>query len=631
MKLHEFSAEHEDLSKPGFDELWELGEKVSSKILTFFDQMVPSPEELIERQLYVEAPKEFDTAPKPSPGTGPQFEDSKEKIGDCVKRPVKYGSTSSDSEGGMKAFRQRIVKSSSPKDAPELALPFVSIRWKTFDNSPAKDATVPSIPVSALRVSTRPNVAALDRDLPSLPDPNLDVLQEFDFDSFLQQDGESPNFDFAADGIDSISTALRKPYTPVHLCTASFKFTKEDNENRIQEEDKACDACIAHRARCDTAVPTCINCHVNNLECKYGGQARAEEQDNCYAAEEEPPLFINAKQFHRILKRREARQVLEEETYNRNKRRASDQGEKRTTGNTATIPASQASCSTTMTSLELPANTQGDAIIIPQHIVPIPTSLEHHIPAGILPVSLSPDEKRARSIAASARFRARRKAREREKIEQELKNRDEEATKAVKERPENSTVPHQSVHDILPQNIVQSYDPYTTVFLGPLTELPPKPLSQGAPTLQESSSTLEKPLSLSSSQESKLWWRSIAFTQLSNFAAFQVLRSEFATELSIFFDFAIDDEMLCKRISSDIKSFEERSFRNESQAAGFNEILEMRMNILRIVSTVDKQLGLQIAILGWSCVCTVLHVSRYPFQSSLLANTSDIHRSMITF
>jgi hypothetical protein len=47
---------------------------------------------------------------------------------------------------------------------------------------------------------------------------------------------------------------------------------------------------------------------------------------------------------------------------------------------------------------------------------------------------------------------------------------------------------------------------------------------------------------------------------------------------------------------------------DELRTDGVTDLLDMRANVTRIVSTVDEQLGLQIATLGWSCVWVFLAV-----------------------
>ncbi|PMD18097.1 hypothetical protein NA56DRAFT_258521 [Hyaloscypha hepaticicola] len=112
-----------------------------------------------------------------------------------------------------------------------------------------------------------------DGDLLLGPCSEQDILQNFDFDSFLFQDEEASKFRLPPVTRPSNLPASDTPHTPVHF---SFCFP---------------------------------------------------------AAEEDPPIYINAKQFHRILRRRTARRILEEKSAARvtrllmSKRRHEEEGE----------------------------------------------------------------------------------------------------------------------------------------------------------------------------------------------------------------------------------------------------------------------------------------------------------------
>ncbi|KAN0122065.1 hypothetical protein V8E51_000391 [Hyaloscypha variabilis] len=643
MKLHEFSAEHEDLSRSKFEDLLECSENYSRQVFAYLNQLAPSQEELLERQVLMEVSTGLKDSPIPPPRTQGKVQACNPNAGEKLEIPVKCRSTSLDEAGRI----QEPVPMPAPgQDALELSLPFTRYSFKRFDAYVVeKDTAVPpgpiqSYPVPAPPTHYSPKYIELDNPVPegdqkqlpisnqNTPKPDgeqttldgdltskLDVLQDFDFDSFLAPDEESSHFELHA--YEAAHPSMR-PYTAVHRGSCWSESARQDIESRVLGSGKACDACIAHKARCDVTRPTCINCRGNDIECQYDGQAHAEEQNNLDAVEEESPIFVNAKQFHRILRRRAARQALKENSATRNHRKVSSGPLNEPALNNETIiPASQSSYPTAMANSISQAHNQRDRAILPPQITAFNASPElDHTSVDISDSSRLSDEKRARGARASARFRARkakgREAKGREAIEQgetEKQTKSEEITKV----PANqSAAPHRSVHGC-PQNI--AWELCSTFY-----HISSR--SGSMPSI--------KPICLSPSQEAKLWWRSLASLVISNFAAFDALYMGFQNEFCTFNNNGMDDESLCMRVSNYIKHFDEQKLSCRSQVEGLDELLEIKSNILRIVSTINEQMGLDIAIFGWSCVCTVLRIyDRILVANSITPEQIDITKNSL--
>lgn len=424
-------------------------------------------------------------------------------------------------------------------------------------------------------------------------DPCINVLQDFDFDTFLDQDEKASKFNVPVDQKSLTFPAPHNSHSPV---------------------------------------------------------------DSCDGPEDEPPIYINSKQFHRILRRRAARQALEKEyvarkspklpldalnaparnnemrgsavspvdsvasslatpqilnfdshsgTYQvpvdeHQESRLADPSRERDEGASARFRERRRQKETEAreSQMEPPAALSLDP---PLQFSTTPAG-SYHTPVDIPHLSRSADQKRARNAGASARFRARRKEKEREALERKA------ATKEIVEGiSEQSSGPNQSFTLSSLQQDDLNPNPAPPLAKNSFTRLPQTTSLYSRLSIQQASPWPEECDFLSPSQESKLWWRSFASLKVHNLPAFEVLRFELRNELAIEANFVIDDESLCKQISADIKRLAERSINH--QAEGLDRILEMRSNVLRIVRTIDEQLGLQVATLGWSCAVIFLHVS----------------------
>jgi hypothetical protein len=230
------------------------------------------------------------------------------------------------------------------------------------------------------------------------------------------------------------------------------------------------------------------------------------------------------------------------------------------------------------------AHTQRDRTIPPLQITTFNASPEsNHTSVDTSESSRLSDEKRARGARASARFRAR-KAKEREATEQGETKKQTKPEEIIKVSADQLPATHLSINERPQKTIWELCETFYHIPSRP-GSIPPF-----------------KPLFLSPSQEAKLWWRSVASLGISNFAAFHILDMEFQKEFCTFINSSNDDESLCMRVPNYIKHHDE-------QVEGLDELLEMKSNISRIMSTINEQMGLDIAIFGWSCVCAVLRVS----------------------
>lgn len=111
---------------------------------------------------------------------------------------------------------------------------------------------------------------------------------------------------------------------------------------------------------------------------------------------------------------------------------------------------------------------------------------------------------------------------------------------------------------------------------------------------------------LSPAQTSKLWWQayiSLISTSSSESLSFTTIKHGLESELGVLVSRHVPDYIICRRISTNVRRLGTALHDDKSQ---FVDVLEIRSNILRILTTIDEQLGLEIATLGWSCVYVLL-------------------------
>lgn len=103
---------------------------------------------------------------------------------------------------------------------------------------------------------------------------------------------------------------------------------------------------------------------------------------------------------------------------------------------------------------------------------------------------------------------------------------------------------------------------------------------------------------------------------------------EILNELGALMSCTDHSETICRQISADFKRYDEINFSYRQQEEDLGDILEMRSKVLRIVKTIDEQSGLQVATLGWSCVCVFLRVG-FDAPITSLSNLSKSFRFTI--
>jgi hypothetical protein len=304
-----------------------------------------------------------------------------------------------------------------------------------------------------------------------------DVFHEFEFNSFLHQDGKTMDFTF-----DTVAFP-----DPDSLAQSE----KDNPKNELLAEEQT-------TSSTPRPAPTTST------------------------FDEDGPLYVNKKQFHRILKRRVARQKLEEKLKSQSSR---------------------------------------------------PQKRWHHS----LPMR--------RPRGPGGQFLTQEQIAE---ILQGIRNELTDASSTTKQASQPDHIPSE---DYQPTNNELSSLPRQTALV---TTYP----------------------ALSHSQLSELWWR--AYISLCNThpTPFRTVAEELRSELGLFATENLSDELICKRISTNIKRIGTALHDDKLKIDGMLEIMEMRGNVIRIMTTVELQLGLEVATLGWSCVWTFLAVSS-PFSCSI--------------
>jgi hypothetical protein len=110
----------------------------------------------------------------------------------------------------------------------------------------------------------------------------------------------------------------------------------------------------------------------------------------------------------------------------------------------------------------------------------------------------------------------------------------------------------------------------------------------------------------------QLWWLAYNSVHQSDLPAF-VSITMLESELDVFGSSHEADSVLCKRLSKIMQEIGTAMHANKPE---LGDIVALRDEIISVVVTVDQQLGLVIATVGWSCVWVCLAVS----SSSVLAS-----------
>jgi len=318
-----------------------------------------------------------------------------------------------------------------------------------------------------------------------------DELHNFDFDSFLHQNGEPTDFTFGA---------------------VAFRNGLAQGEKDSSNEPLAEEQITSSTPR---PAPTTST------------------------SDEDGPLFVNNKQFHRILKRRVARQKLEEKL-----KAQSSRPQKRWLHSPPPFNVRR-------------VRGPGGRFLTQEQITEKETSKREEL-----------DSQTA--------------------IQQVIPNEPTDASSTTKQA---SQPDHISSQDYQPTNIELSSLPGQTELA---TTYP----------------------ALSHSQLSKLWWQAYISLHTTHPTSFRTVAEELRSELGLFATESLSDELICKRISTNIKRIGTALHDDKLDIDGMLEIMEMRGNAIRIMTTVELQLGLEVAALGWTCVWTFLAVSS-PFSCSI--------------
>jgi hypothetical protein len=371
-----------------------------------------------------------------------------------------------------------------------------------------------------------------------------DILYDFDFDSFLHQDGEPMDFKLSAKATGPSGR------------TASYQRRVLDQEEAVRmpgnhEVDRAAvkfgafnlkgygDEDVDGKRGAFPDGLAQIEKDSSNNEPLTGEQTTSSAPRQAPVAstsDEDVPLFVNRKQFHRILKRRVARQKLEEKLKAQRSRL-----QKRW-----------------------------------HHSLPLrrPRGLD----GRFLTQEQIAEQEKAKQVEVESQTA----------IQQGIRNEPTDASSTAKQASQPDYI---SSPDYQPTNIELSSLPGQTE------------LTSAFPALSQS-------------QLSKLWWQTYISLHATDPTSSRTVAEELQSELGVFATGSLSDELICKRISTNIKRIGTALHDDKLNIDGMLEIMEMRGNAIRIMTTVELQLGLEVATLGWSCVWTFLAVSFFSCSSS---------------
>jgi hypothetical protein len=113
---------------------------------------------------------------------------------------------------------------------------------------------------------------------------------------------------------------------------------------------------------------------------------------------------------------------------------------------------------------------------------------------------------------------------------------------------------------------------------------------------------------LSTTQTSRLWWQaylSLISSSSSKSPIFTTISNAFESELGVSASRHLSDGLICRRIANRVHELDTAIHNDKSDLAG---VLEARGDILKVLITIEEQLGFEIATLGWNCVTVLLSV-----------------------
>ncbi|KAH7364706.1 hypothetical protein BKA65DRAFT_143372 [Rhexocercosporidium sp. MPI-PUGE-AT-0058] len=341
-----------------------------------------------------------------------------------------------------------------------------------------------------------------------------DVLQDFDFDSFLQQGESSGDFNFDP---------------PV----------------------------FSHETRYMIGPSS------------TGPDSPSLNMASAPADIKEKPLYINNKQFHRILKRRVARQHLEKQLVS---------GEPSTL--TPELPSRQAS-NRDLSSLR---------------------TEEHSARGEEVPDYLSHGTRMKRESSDGLPLRVKYAEDDLYSAEDDLYSAEDIATKVPMDAQKLK---------LAKTNFNLAAGQVVTRPSGPAVPPPPSaPLSSKPNNSRDIELAWSHPM-LSPAQNSRLWWQayiSCIAASAPQSPVFTILNSALQSEMGLSPYQCPSDEEICRRVVDLVRPLGIAGSTLHEDRPELRDLLILRGDIVRILMTVDARLGLQTATLGWSCVSVFLNI-----------------------